>query len=241
VTKKLWSVYVLLDPRDGEARYVGVSQDVRRRFNAHMSTAKRGLNMYNVTRWIGGLLKRGLTPILCVVETGISDWVQAEKGWIAHLKHAGCRLVNSTDGGEGTPGRRHSMEAKTKTSLALKGHPVSTETRLKLSTLLKGRKLSAGHLANVRAAASRRIGVPRTPETKAKISASKMGHAGYFHSLEHRKKMSEWMKNRKVSAETRARLSSALMGHPGVKFTLELRAKMSASLRAYHAKKRGVV
>jgi very-short-patch-repair endonuclease len=53
------------------------------------------------------------------------------------------------------------------------------------------------------------MGRKHTPEAKAKISASKMGHA--------------------VSAETRAKISAAHKGRPGHKHTADAKAKISAA------------
>jgi hypothetical protein len=190
-----WHIYVLLDPRCGRVRYVGVTQNTKRRLRVHISTSKRGLKLANRGRWILGLLTRGLSPVMCVLESVANDWAAAEKSWIAHFERVGCKLVNSTGGGEGTPGHRLSQESKSKTSMALRGHPVSEQTRLRISAAQQGRKKTPEALRNARLAADRRAGVPRTAEVKAKISAAKMGHPGVKHT-----------------PETRARIAAALRG-----------------------------
>lgn len=91
------------------------------------------------------------------------------------------------------------------------------------------------------------IGIRKTPETIAKIVAAR---AGYKHSMETRKKMSEWQIGRKMSpeailkgvlarrgyrasAETKAKISAAGKGRPKSAAT---RAKMSASQKRRFAK-----
>lgn len=66
-------------------------------------------------------------------------------------------LLNKTDGGEGSSGFITSLEKKIKTSQALKGIPKSKETKERM-------KEGSRH----------RIGVPRTDEVRAKISATKL-------------------------------------------------------------------
>lgn len=188
MTTRTWHVYTLLDPRSREVRYVGITQDTRTRLRNHTNEAKRGKDQSYRSRWIRLLLKVGLKPLMVVVETGTGDWAKAEKHWIAHFRRIGCKLVNTVDGGRGTLGRKVSDESRAKVAATLKGHPVLPETRAKLSVILRGRKQPPGTLAKIRAAASRRIGIERAPETRAKISAAKMGHVGCYHSLEWRKR-----------------------------------------------------
>lgn len=78
-------------------------------------------------------------------------------------------------------------------------------------------------------AASPRRGVPLPPETRAKMSAARMGNTnsvGRKHSPETRAKISEANKGHEVSEETRARISAA---NTGRKHTDEARANMSAA------------
>ena len=63
---------------------------------------------------------------------------ELEKGLIKCLKRSGVNLSNLTDGGEGCSGLIVSDEHKLKLSMALKGKPLSDETKVKMS---KSRKL----------------------------------------------------------------------------------------------------
>jgi len=51
------------------------------------------------------LVSIGLIPEIEAVECGTGEtWQEAERRWIATYRAKGARLVNATDGGEGTPG-----------------------------------------------------------------------------------------------------------------------------------------
>lgn len=77
---------------------------------------------YHRARWIAQLHRYGLRPrIVLVQEVPLSCWSEAESYWIGHFRARGCRLTNSTDGGQGTLGHRHSDEARAKMSAAKKG------------------------------------------------------------------------------------------------------------------------
>lgn len=97
-------VYTLSDPESQEIRYVGVTHNPLSRLSEHLSKAKGGENNHRAC-WIRSLLKKGLAPLFQVVETGAGGgWADREMQWISDLRGKGCRLVNGTDGGEGTLG-----------------------------------------------------------------------------------------------------------------------------------------
>lgn len=156
------SIYVLIDPRDGEIRYVGwTSYSLNDRLAAHMvdhrSTCHR-------VRWVSLLKRLSLRPIIRRVQfVPISQVHVAERYWIAFHRSIGCRLTNSTDGGEGTLGLQ-----------------VSDETRLRLSNAAKGNKSHTGrtfsleHRTNI---SKGHKGKKRTAATRTAISAALKGHA----------------------------------------------------------------
>jgi predicted GIY-YIG superfamily endonuclease len=89
-----WCVYVLIDPRSGAIRYVGITCDPKRRINGHCKrvgpTTLKG-------RWIFRLLALGKRPRLLVVESGIATRDQArrrEASWTKSLLDAGFALLN---------------------------------------------------------------------------------------------------------------------------------------------------
>lgn len=155
-------VYVLVDPRDGEVRYVGWTvRTLAQRLMSHLKAA--GDN--HRTRWIAVLKRDGLRPIIRLLQpVTANEAPAAERYWIALLRTRACRLVNATDGGEGTLGR-----------------VLTNAQRARVSEVHAGKTLSAAHRQAISAAASRKWeayrseGRSATDVTRAKIAATKRG------------------------------------------------------------------
>jgi|CXWL01.1.fsa_nt_gi hypothetical protein len=227
------AIYLLCDPCSGDPRYVGKSMNPNRRLRLHITNARID-NTTHKTHWLNGLMAM---PILRIVEWCNShvDASERERYWIAKLRGEGIKLTNSTDGGEGQPGLRHSDEARAKISRASKGHSVSMETREKIRLAHTGKqhalgkkhgqearerhRLAAlgkgpfrGHTHSVDTIAKMRAakrGKPRSAETRAKISAAKTGVPGHTHTREHREMMRAKMTGRIFSPETIERMKIA--------------------------------
>lgn len=125
---------------------------------------------------------------------------------------------NLASGGK-NGGTQH-PSTKQKVSLALMGHPVSAETRIKLGNAARGKQYCLGR--------------PVPLEVRAKISAKLKGRfRDKVFSPETRARISAGLKGRIISAETRAKISANKKGKPsnrkGSTHTLEARAKMSAT------------
>jgi hypothetical protein len=238
------TIYALRDPRSDDAvRYVGKTKhDPAVRLKQHLQAivrARRG-------RWIDGLKKNHLKPIIEVLEI-VDDgapWEPVERHWIAHFRAAGERLLNETDGGDGCLGRPRTPEEKERIARKQRGRKFDPEHRAKLSAARLGVKpwnTGVPHapatreklrLANVgkkqspeliarRIAASvesrrRGAGWAKSDETRAKISASKMGKKARPLSPEQ-------------DAERMAKVWAARRAHGTDKHTEEARAKMAAS------------
>lgn len=114
-------VYALLDPRSGEARYVGkTSGTLERRVANHIQQSpKRKLPSSN---WIRSLVGNGLRPSAIVLEAvpAGGDWIEAERFWIEYLRSLGARLLNLTHGGEGLAGLVHTQEHRAKIAAKLR-------------------------------------------------------------------------------------------------------------------------
>jgi hypothetical protein len=98
-------VYVLKD--GDEIRYVGKSlkDNPNLRLSEHLWSARNGRKTY-VARWLRGLLRKGRSPTVEIIEKCGADAVaDREISWIAKYRAEGSRLTNLTDGGEGTSGR----------------------------------------------------------------------------------------------------------------------------------------
>lgn len=84
----VYSIYALIDPRDQLVRYVGMSQDVIRRFGSHLRLEHDESNPAK-TAWISDLSSHVLLPILSVLETGLTfyDASRREKYWITYFAY----------------------------------------------------------------------------------------------------------------------------------------------------------
>jgi hypothetical protein len=143
---------------------------------------------------------------------------EKERRLIAECREQGIRLVNRTEGGEGTAGFKQSAEARAKMSAWRKGRKEPPEFGAKIRARQLGKKVSPKQLAAIREFHER-------PEVRAKISA---GNKGKKVSAEARAKIAAFQRGRTRSPETRARMSAA---QKGKKRSPEARARISASKR----------
>ncbi len=164
-------IYGLCDPRTEELRYIGRSSTGLRRakFHSFPSTLIRDGNPHKVN-WIRLLQSQGLQPKIVMLEkcASSSDLPEAERRLIAQHKASG-RLLNATEGGEGSSGHKQSPETIAKRVAKIRGRKQSFETRARISASCQGRS------------------IPRSSATKAKTSASLTGRTL---SAEHRKNLS---------------------------------------------------
>lgn len=76
-------IYTLEDPLSKEIRYVGVTNNLKRRLKNHIYTPKK---TYTYS-WILSLKDRGLFPIMKVIDScSKKDIVSMERYWIEQLK-----------------------------------------------------------------------------------------------------------------------------------------------------------
>lgn len=180
----LASLYVLIDPRDGDIRYVGYTVwTLAKRLRFHFYD--REVN--HRTNWLRKLTQLGLHPIIRLVQQVPCSVVKdAERYWIAFFRLAGCSLVNGTDGGDGFLGRKHTEETKQRLRTMSTGRTLTEEAKAKISQANKGRM--------------------RTEEAKERVRQANLGKKA---SLDARRKMSEAHKGKKHSAETLRKISEA--------------------------------
>lgn len=184
-------LYVLVDPRDGEIRYVGwTSRTLKQRLAEHMCLSSS--SHYHRAHWLAQLKRLGTRPIIRMLQdVSLAEVETAERYWIGHFRALGCRLVNNTDGGEGSLGRVVSTETRAKISATKKENPtqLSAERRAQISTQMKGRTFS--------------------PETRAKLSASNKHRVL---KPESHAKQAAALRGRTVPMERRERISKSLKG-----------------------------
>jgi hypothetical protein len=78
-------IYRLLDPRNSEVRYIGVTKfTLEHRLNRHIGESLEGVKTHKC-RWISKLLRSGLTPIAELIEIVAEDvWSERERFWITY-------------------------------------------------------------------------------------------------------------------------------------------------------------
>lgn len=128
-------IYALVDPRYQTVRYIGLSSVGLQRPAAHRCPSLlRGSNLHKV-RWVKQLKSIGLTYEVVVLErcSSAKALFESERWWIASARRCGWRLVNLTNGGEGTLGFFPSAKTRAKLSAAHRGISVTAEARAKIS------------------------------------------------------------------------------------------------------------
>jgi hypothetical protein len=112
VSGSTWKIYLLRDPRDLSARYVGATvKTLDKRLAAHVYSASRPYNKAPRFVWIRELVDLGLTPSIEMLEhvpEGESLRRLREDWWINALRKSGADLLNRKKGGGGQElGGRH--------------------------------------------------------------------------------------------------------------------------------------
>lgn len=208
-----WLVYALIDPRTGEARYVGKSTTGLKRPREHRRPNPKQRYLYN---WVE-LLRRDRLTFEIVVLTqlpSVEKLGEAEQFWIKTLRDRGCRLTNLTLGGTGRLGLKHTKAAKKKISKKNSG----------TGNGMYGRHQTQEAKNRIAEASSER---EWTEKSRKRISQSKKGIAtrgsGWHHSETTRVELAEKMKGNK-----------GRRGQPHSKATIE---KMRLAAKARLAKK----
>ena len=163
-----------------------------------------------------------------------------ERLLIAEYRASGTRLVNMSDGGEGSSGMKMSDKAKQLISTANKGRkrePFSDATKAKMSASHFGKKQSPEAIAKT---AATHTGMKRSPETLARMSAALKGvNVGREVSIETRAKISVITKGRTHTDEAKAKISAAHQDR--VKYSTmsaDQKQKILAGQAAYWIKRR---
>ena len=177
-----WCIYILREPDNDDfldsIRYVGYTGvNPKKRLNGHCTYHDNPTNNYRLN-WTNYLYENKIIPIMEIIDEGIASddegvWQSRETYWIQYHRELNCRLVNSTNGGDGIHGfAGWTDEERKRRSIAMKGKPKSEETKRKLSESLMGH----GH----------------SEETRKKISEAGRGRP---QSIETREKRKQTLKN----------------------------------------------
>ncbi len=199
-------IYALVDPRISDkvkrVRYIGKSRSISHRLSEHRYQAKKGTNTY-LYHWFNKLLKEGVEPVLVVLRHVKKSWsANWEKAYIQTYTTWGAKLVNLTDGGDGTFGHVMSEETKAKISEANKGRKFTEEQRERMGAPKKGRKFSVEHKANLSVAGT---GRPVSQKTREKIREA---NKGFKMTPEQRAKYDAAMKKTRTNKGDEKRLTS---------------------------------
>lgn len=95
-------IYTLEHPITKEIRYVGKTNNLKRRLHSHWTEGHKSKT--KTGKWLKSLKKLKLKPIMTILDETTDDWQQLEMYWISQFKTWGFRLTNHTDGGEGSYG-----------------------------------------------------------------------------------------------------------------------------------------
>ena len=253
-----YAIYGLTDPRKIDdikrVRYVGKGRPLIR-YRRHIRCAHREGRIYCTSgarhtrccNWLRNVLVAGLLPGQRILEWTIPrDGGERERAWIRSLRDQGADLTNLTDGGEGTWGRKLSLESIAKISAANMGNKNCL-----------GKKNGLGSKS--------RLGQHTSEEEKQKISVARTGKGlgnknalGHHPSAENLAQMSARMMGNKLSLgnknalgckwspESRAKIKGNKNGlgnksHLGQYASEETKLKMSAAHRAYRARKKATL
>ena len=231
----MYSVYTLADPRTpDDVRYVGITrQSPVIRLRNHTAEGRCRREHCHRVAWLRRVVDSGLVPRLELVADGLSEsdakWF--ERALIATLRAMACRLVNSTDGGDGgfstvpevrarfldavrTPEYR---ERQRRNSTGRRSESRSEKLRARWATA------SPEALAQVRELGARHKGVKRSEASRAKMSvAARLRSPEFYVALASR------LRGRKRSMASRAKQSATNKGKPSA-MTAEGRARVAAA------------
>lgn len=178
------TIYALTDPRTKAIRYIGKSIRVKGRYLDHLNDKSKT----HKTNWITSLRRIGLKPGLLILQEldDNADWQSVERDWIKIAKDNKWDLVNSTDGGDGVlnvsgegalkmkltwVGRKHKPESLEKMRLANIGKKKSEESKMLMSKIMKGRKITwKDKISN----ANRKFDINRINELKKDLANGMM-------------------------------------------------------------------
>jgi len=223
------TIYALTCEFDDEIRYVGrTTKSLRERLTRHLWQARKdgeACTRY-LSRWIRA---NGYAITIRALETVEDDGRDAERDWIARLRHDGAALVNTTRGGEGmAPGQYiHSPEHRAAISAANRRRFEDPAARARIGRISRERVIGPEeraaraaratgkrHTAESRAKMSAaRKGVPKSPQTREKIAAANRVRAAQRRGVplddRTKQKLSAALKGRPKSEETKMRMREA--------------------------------
>jgi group I intron endonuclease len=130
-------IYILKHPETFEVKYVGKTNNTKRRFAQHKSKKcleKTGSK--KLASWVLKLISNNLLPIMEIIEECEDNWAEREKYWIAYYFNTNL-LCNLSEGGEGVG---HNDSTKNKIKNTLLGRKRTNEEKQAISKGMSGKK-----------------------------------------------------------------------------------------------------
>jgi hypothetical protein len=92
-------IYALIDPRDGQMKYIGKANNPQRRYKDHLTDFR---TEWQKALWIRQLKALKLKPELEILdEVNLIGWEFWEMWYIAYFRSIGVNLLNVKPGGNG--------------------------------------------------------------------------------------------------------------------------------------------
>lgn len=171
-------IYALCEPGTRTVRYVGKSDNPKRRLKDHLSAARKGQETY-ACRWMRQLLAAGKPQLFVLGEVPLSGWESVEKNVIAAARALGMNITNTTEGGDGVVNPSPEARARQRQKMLgrsppNKGKPMSAEQKKLVGDFHRGKPKpkTAEWLKNNGLA---RRGLKRSAQACANSSASHFG------------------------------------------------------------------
>ena len=192
--------------KPNDIRYIGqTTKTLKKRLIGHRASSKRRNSP--VACWIRKHEKIGNKILIHKLQVGI--WNDTEEDILSICKDSGYKLLNCTDGGDGTLGHTWKLSEKSKSNISNghKGLKLSEEHKANISKGNKGKKRSAKVIKQMsirnkgnQPKGGLQKGDTHTLEARLKISLT---HKGKNKSKEHKEKLRlaalrRWEKEREL-------------------------------------------
>lgn len=139
-----YKIYALYTDEDG-IKYIGYTKfQLEKRLKQHKKEAKtlNKDNTYKTKNHRCNWLRKNLNDVkIILIEDDIFNWnitKEREIYWISYYRQSGIKLVNSTNGGDGSLGVKMTEENKEHLRQINTGKKASKETRQKMSEVRRG-------------------------------------------------------------------------------------------------------
>jgi len=204
-------IYALIDPITEEVRYIGKSNNPKKRFSGHVVDKNKTYK----TMWIRSLKKQNLSPILEIIDSvSFFEWEFWEQHYISLYRSWGFRLTNLSNGGFGGINGKRSDETKMKMRNAQLGKRHSFETKEKL------RQINLGNLHSEETKEKNRQSNLGRKQSPAAITKTAAANRGRKNTEECKQRISKKLKGRKVPKDVLERRAKA-QSKPIIQFDLE--------------------